>query len=603
MTLVEDQGTLEHHRRAAVALAPSASAVDGDGRTVEVQIVRWETPERVTDDGRTFYTESFARGGLIVAPGARVIVRNEHDLTPFPGVQRVAPGSAPGNEGVVVGTVTSTHIRSDGLYGTIRIVDNDDGRRLLGLIDPTAPVIDRLSVDFEDRYRPIRAGQHVVRTEARLLGLDFTLSPQRGDARVLAVRSLIQENNDMDTETTPGTQVPETASDDTTTQQSVRSVTAPAPQGAAPPAATTQHVRSAPQPGPAAGVAIGDGLTDGIADLQFLRQFRSLGHFVQSAARARDDGADENGEYARHGRALLAGVEQVAGIRRHRRAFEDATTADIAGLLPPTWINELIDLYQVLAPTVSNWSTTPMTETGLVISQPAVTARPTMAVQAAQYDQPSSNKVEIGTVSWTIGTYSGGQGMSLQTALRSTPDYLSIVMRLYSGEAMRAWNAVVAAGLFTASDDVNATALEYTTAETFPDLVIDASATFLGALGRPAEVVALSIPLWAALGKAKDGDDRYMFPDIAGMNVVGSFDATSPQGQIRKVSYYVEPSWGTVTIKGVVGVREAYRTATGAMQFLSADVPSELSRDVAAFLFGAHGKADATGLMQIANAA
>jgi hypothetical protein len=300
-------------------------------------------------------------------------------------------------------------------------------------------------------------------------------------------------------------------------------------------------------------------------------------------------------------RSLFLATEAGVARRRHARVFEDATTADIAGLLPTQWLSEVIDLYMVLAPTVANWSTSPLPPDGMTVSQPIVGDRPTPAVQTNQYDLPTSNKVTVTSSSWSILTYAGGQGMSIQAVERSTPAYMDVVMKLYVKEMAKARNAAAATTLLAQADDVNATGLEYVSGETFPDLIIDACGDMMNVLGQPPEVVAMSIALWKAIGKAKDGDLRYMFPDFGPMNTVGTFSANTPSGVIRDVSFYVEPAWGTSTIQGVIGVRDAFRTLTGPIQTITADVPAELSRDIAVYQYAAHGKADATGLRLIHN--
>lgn len=596
--------TLAGHVR-AVPAAGAAPVVAGDGRTVEVQICRWDHPEQVTDDGRNWYTESFARGGLTVAPGARVVVRNEHDPSELAelGLTAARPGVDPSRTGVVVGTVTETHVRSDGLYGTIRLVDNDDGHYIRSLIPD---VLDRLSIEYDDVWRPIRPGQHVVRTDARLTGLVFTLNPQRGDARVLAIRSdtatepTTEETPTVDeNETPPGTEpAPETTP------------AAPAPEATPPPAAATTTVtRSVPRPGPADGIAHEDA-----GAVRLLHQFRSFGHYVQAVAGMRD--VDE---IRRHQRSLNAGIESAHRIQRYRRAFDVAVNADITGLLPPTWISEIIDLQRSMAPTINAWSTRPLPDKGMSVTQPIVAERPEVGLQSTELDEPASTKVEIDPAQWTVKTYAGGQGMSIQTILRSDPEYLAEIMRLYVPETERAVNAGAAAALLAAADDVHTDPLEYTTPQAFADLMVDASALFLAALGRPAEVVALSIPLWVELGKAKiiqtsvavsedaEVDDvttttetsAYMFPDINPLGTVGTFDATSPTGQTRKVAWYVEPAFGVEDKKAVVGVREAFRSMVGPLGTMNADDPDTLSRQLAVFKFAAFGATDATGLALI----
>lgn len=594
----DETSTLVGHVR-SVAVAPSSIA--GDGRTVEVQLVRWDEPATVSDDGRVWYTETFARGGLVVPPGRRVVVRNEHDPATMAqlGIEAVGQGTDPTRHGAVVGVLASTHVRSDGLYGTIRLADNDDGRRIRGLIPD---VIDRLSVEFDDDWRPVRPGEQVVRTRAQLAELVFSLNPQRGDARVLAVRSHTQETT-MDEETT------ETAPPEQPAEPAAVAPPAPAPAAPAgpPPAATTTQVRSTPRPGPAGAVG------DDAGALRLLNSFPTFGHYVHHVAGLRQSDVIE-----RHVRSLHVGVEAAARMQRFRRAFEVAVGTDITGLLPPTWLTEIIDLRRSLNPTVENWSRGPLPDSGETVTQPAVADRPLVAPQAAQLDEPASNKVTIVPVSWTVGTFAGGQGMSIQSILRSTPDYLAQVMRLYVAEMERAFNVAVATGLLAAADDVNTSPLEYTTAQAFPDLIVDASVVLLSHLGRPAEVIGLSIPLWSALAKAKviqtsvtDEDpavttetttSAYMFPDINPMNTMGTIDVTSPTGQMRRVGYYVEPAWGTENIRAVIGVRDAYRSMEGPMGTMNADDPDTLSRQMAVFKFGTHGKADARGLVLVTNA-
>lgn len=583
------------HARAAAVVGTG-----GDGRTVEVLLCRWDHPETVSDDGRTFYREQFARGGLRVLAGARLFVRNEH--VPLPGTDH-KPGADPRRDRVVVGRIVETHARADGLYGSIRMADNEDGRWLLGLIPD---VLDTLSIEFDDRPQHVRAGQLVTRTDAVLTGAVFTLNPQRSDARVLAVRSLHGGHTHMDeNENTDPTGEPaaEPAAERQPAQRSEQ-----LPQGvtinlvgAAPAVAETapQAQRSAPVPGGAgAGITLFGG-EHTAEDLRLLHQFPTFGHYVRAAALANSDEA-----ITQHMRALHTGMHVQAQVQQFRRAFATATTADIAGLLPPQWLTEVIDLVRVYTPTVQQFSRMPLPDTGLTITQPIVTQRPTVGKQASELAEPASQKVTIGTVQWTVDTYTGGDRMSLQSIRRSEPAYLNQVMRLFVDEMAKSWNAAVAAGVLAAADDVNTTALEWVDANGFGDLVIDAGAVFLQSLGRLPEVVGLSVGAWVALGKAKDTTNRALFPDVNPQNTTGTFDLTEPSGNIRKVAYFVDPNFGDEsTITGVIGVRDAYRSAESPMSTLTADVPQALAQDVAVYQFGAHGKVDASGLMLFEDAA
>src|SRR5262245_37771697 len=137
----------------------------GDGRTVEVRLVPWDAPARVTDNGRDWYSETFARGGLRLATG-RLLVRSEHD-------------------GAVIGRIDTADNRDDGLYAALRIADTAAGRDTLALI--ADGVVDAVSVEFDDAA-PLTHGDQVIRTGAVCTGVALTLHPQHA-APVVAVRS------------------------------------------------------------------------------------------------------------------------------------------------------------------------------------------------------------------------------------------------------------------------------------------------------------------------------------------------------------------------------------------------------------------------------
>ena len=166
-------------------------------------------------------------------------------------------------------------------------------------------------------------------------------------------------------------------------------------------------------------------------------------------------------------------------------------------------------------------------------------------------------------------------------------------------------NLAAATQLLADADDVNTTGLEYTTANALPDLIVDASAVYLDTLGRPAEVCAVSVDLWKALAKAKDTNGDFpLFPTLNPMGTSATLGARTTSGQIIEVDFYVEPDLGGVGdgVKGVIGVRDAFKISTGPMGTLESDVPSTLGRDTAVYQMAAFGKFDATGLHLIVDA-
>ena len=589
------------HVRAIALDAPAELEVNpaGDGRTITVRVVSWNTDYRVSDDGRRFYRERYAPGGLNARPGALVIARAEHDPQIFPDRQAGFTSAA----GVTVGRVVATRIEPDGLDADVRIFNTRDGDDLLELVNER--IVRHISPEFDDdEHELIGADPVIERTNAELVGLAFTLHPQYGDARVLAVRSQPTPEHHQETTTmkrrrnpdgsftvvddagneielaefdSPGTDTPDDDSDNTSGERSDDELVGAGATTAAGGRSTPVSGRTAPRPGatPSSGGR--------------RSHFRSMGHYAQAVALGQlGDPTDERRQ-------------------RFARALATATTADAAGLLGEVWVPEIIDLYRTLTPSVQMFRQRPLPDTGMVINQPIVTQRPIVNEIPAELTDlgaaGASQKMIVGNASWAVKTYGGGNNVSLQTIMRTEPSYLDELFRLWVREMALDVNLDVATALYAAANDTNA-ALEYVDAAGFDELIIDASAVFLDTLYRPAEVALFSVDLWSALAKAKDANDHPLYPTVNPMNRSGTLSATSTSGNIVNVEWAVEPALGGVGagIKAVVGLRDAWVTATSPMGTLAADVPSSLSRDNAVYEFAAFGATDTTGLVQIANA-
>lgn len=547
---------------ALIAQEPVLTDYDGAGRVISVRIVRWNRDYTVTDNGVTFYRERFLTGGLNAVPVADPVrhgppaILGHNPAHAAPGTTFAAT-AAVGWNGQRVGRLIRSEIRPDGLYGAVLVDDTPEAADLLARLDRGERV--GISSEFDDEILTPAEGELVERANAELAQIAFVLNPQHTDAGAIAVREI----------PTPETEQPTMSDTPDTPTPDPTPAPAPAPAPDPVPAAPA-HVREAPTPreAPRPGVA---------------RQLRSFGEFVYDAARGDID---------------------PATVARFYRALQVGNVADIAGLITDDNQPSVIDIYRLLTPAVQAFDTAPLPDKGMNVTQPIITQRPTVARQTAEGNDVSSTKVTVGEATWPVHTYGGGQQTSIQAILRSDPSYLDVMFRLYIREMAIAIDTAVAAGVLAASDDVNVTALEYTTAAAFDELIIDASAQFLDTLHRPAEVVLISVDLWKALAKAKDADDHPLYPAINPTNRSGSMNAADAQGNIVAVTWYVEPALGGVGdgVSGVVGVRDAYRTMLGQTGQMTADVPISLERDSAVFQFVAHGKVDAAGLMKIANA-
>lgn len=301
------------------------------------------------------------------------------------------------------------------------------------------------------------------------------------------------------------------------------------------------------------------------------------------------------GAYARA--KLEAGGAWDEGYeRRVQAALVDTTTGDIPGLLPEAWLREIVDLMGSMAPTIAAFRSRPLPDSGMIVNVPQVTSRPTTGVQTAEKTDIASAQTTITPGSFSVDTYAGGEDISIQALLRSDPSYFDEVMRLYAGQMAGAVNA---AALDMVLRGATAGPAWPAAATGINQAFVDAAVLILNALKRFPEVAILSSAAWAAMGGAVDTDGRPIFPTVGLWNPVGTLDVTVGTGNVRGLTYYVDPSVNSAVTWAVVGVRDAFLSMQGPIGTLTADVPAKLGRDVAVYRFASMGILDQTGLIRI----
>jgi HK97 family phage prohead protease len=113
-------------------------AGDGDGRTIIGRCVPFDTPATVSDPPRFEpYQELFRAGAFKAATRApnRVLLDFEHDL----GI------------GGVLGHGVELEERSDGLYGSFRVLDHPDGDKALAMVR------EKILTGFSVMFRSLRS--------------------------------------------------------------------------------------------------------------------------------------------------------------------------------------------------------------------------------------------------------------------------------------------------------------------------------------------------------------------------------------------------------------------------------------------------------------
>jgi len=144
----------------------------GDGRTIDLRIVPYNTVARVKDPGGPAYDEEWLPGVFDkqVKAANRVFVNVEHEQG-FSGV--VGRGQEFGES-------------ADGFIGSVRILSGPDGDKALELVNDRA--LTGVSVEAIPIKSQRTADGVVQRVKARLLNIALCRNPAFTDAQVLAVR-------------------------------------------------------------------------------------------------------------------------------------------------------------------------------------------------------------------------------------------------------------------------------------------------------------------------------------------------------------------------------------------------------------------------------
>jgi HK97 family phage prohead protease len=157
-----------------------------DGRTVVARLMRWDSPSRVTDNGRDFYDEVWRKGVF-----ASSIRRAEKAGRRWPLMAMHQDRLLP------VGATTAVHERADGAYFTGKISRTQMGDEIIELINDGA--LPGVSVGAKP-IRSRRTAQLVERVEAAIREISFTPFAALDGAEILALRSMTIQHEDDDPE-------------------------------------------------------------------------------------------------------------------------------------------------------------------------------------------------------------------------------------------------------------------------------------------------------------------------------------------------------------------------------------------------------------------
>jgi len=585
-------------------------------RTLTVQLLRWNDPRTVIDPGRPMYRESWAPGSLVPLADLYVVDRHHGDL---------------------IGRMDAPYDAGAGPVSQLHIAHTRAGDDLLALVD--AEVVRSVSVEAlrdqaAEQWSPDH--QHVHRTRGYLAGVAFAFHAAHDSpilARTYGGSAMPEPTLPPMLATPPNGTDPAPPADPL--EAIVRSLEAlggpngtpgqpttgtgtaepahpsqPAPAAPSPPTTPWSPATRppAPPPGPAAPAAgdpadrIAAALT-AAADARNAASVDALQHqlvvmrsamltLVDHTRSARGPGAKLQtwGEVMR---ANAAGHVEAADLAWLNRALVDITTADIPGLIPKPVVAQIMQLIVQNQQLVAAAGTVPFPDSGMSMDYPQVTARPGVGVQDPEKTEVVSVKTHVDRKSQPVFTLAGGEDVSVQAILRSSPAYLELVGQLYL-EAMATATDVMAWYVYMSNvPAANVVSIGAAPAQWIPNLFALAGQILTGYRGM-ATAMVLSVDLWVKLGGAVDADGRPLFAARNPQNSLGTASLTSTDGTVVDLVWTVDPNLPDDT--GVFFAPGAFRASLGGVATITADVPARLGRDYAVYRFGTFLPVDPAGM-------
>lgn len=425
----------------------SASIVpDGDGRTVRIRMVRWDTPAR-TPEG---YVEAFTRGAFAGVDPTRVTIESSR------------------HGGALVGRGVSIEELDDAGYLDARIARTAAGDELLTLIDEgvlrAASVV---AAPLPGRTR--QQGDVIYRDGVDLWRVAIVERGVHAGAGVVAVRAAVPGGFGMDGITPAMPDAP----------------------AAMPPVQVD------------ADAAIARALQPLLAQLDSHDQ--RLAQLVTAAAvpsgRQPYAGEDAGGL----GELLLRAWDGDGGGDLIRRALVDQVlNPDNLALARPAWITEAVGIVNTGRPTITAFGgARALPPSGMRIEWPELVPLPARAIalQTAEKTEVISRKVSFTSKGTDLATYAGASDISIQLLRRSSPSYRELYARVMLAEYARVTESVFAAAVKAgATGSIVYDPATDTDGKKFSAMLFAASVKVQRATGAPASVAVVAEDVFVKLG-------------------------------------------------------------------------------------------------------
>lgn len=204
----------------------------------------------------------------------------------------------------------------------------------------------------------------------------------------------------------------------------------------------------------------------------------------------------------------------------------EGVVADIPGVVPENLVGGVWDSLNDRRPLVTALGTLAMPQAGETFYRRKITAHTDVDVQAAEFDELASAKLEIERVQVDKVTLGGYVDLSNQSIDFSDVNMVALTLqdlgRVYAKATESASCAALISGA-TVTDSI----VDWTDGDELLDKLFDASETIDAAIDELPTHILLGADRWAQLGKAKLANGDRLFTQVGPSNVAGTMSPSN----------------------------------------------------------------------------
>jgi HK97 family phage major capsid protein len=269
--------------------------------------------------------------------------------------------------------------------------------------------------------------------------------------------------------------------------------------------------------------------------------------------------------------------------RQYVRAADESTTTNTGLTLAPH-LQEFITTTIDGRPTIDAISRGALPASGMSFTIPKLTQAPTVE-EVAEEGDPFGTPMTSSFLTVDVAKYAGASRVSWELIDRSSPAFLTELLREMQSAYAKATDLAVVSALLSGGTDATAVA---GTADGLQQFIATESAAAYAGSGNFARNLVANTTNWVNIMGYQDGSDRPLYTAAAPSNAPGAVNGTSIVGNVLGTSLFIDPHMGAGADEGMILLApEAATWYESATRQIRVDVIGSGQIEVSVYGYGA----------------